>query len=372
MKIGPYALAVGLVAIVGCKPPEAADSEALPERVVRLAAVTRGDVVERVELTGELQGSDEVRVYPQVGERIVSLHVKEGDRVKAGALLAVLQAELLAAGESQAKAGLDAARANLTAIEDNLRRTKALAEAGAVSPSQLEALESQLLGAQAQVRQLSAAASQASTQRSRTRVVSPISGVVTGLVLRPGDLANPAMPLVTVVRQEQVKAVLRVPERDFLRVEEGMPVTVSPLARGELAVKGQVSLRGPIVDRTTRTGLVEVHLDNREGKLVAGSSIRGVIELARRPDVVLVPAEAVLFTTETDMTGKANAFVADGSVARARAVTVGVRQGGLIEVTDGLRDGEQLVVQGASFLRDGYPIKTLEAPAGDGGKEIAR
>lgn len=372
MKIGSFALAASLVAVAGCKPPEAPAQEELPERVVRLAAVTRGDVVERVELTGELQGSDEVRVYPQVGERIVSLHVKEGDRVKAGALLAVLQADLLAAGENQAKAGLDAAKANLASIEDNLRRTRALAEAGAVSASQLESLESQFLGAQAQVRQLSAAASQASSQRARTRVVSPIAGVVTGLVLRPGDLANPAMPLVTVVRQEQVKAVLRVPERDFLRVEVGMPVTVSPLARAELAVKGEVSLRGPVVDRTTRTGLVEVHLDNKDGRLVAGSSIRGVIELARRPDVVLVPAEAVLFTTETDTTGKANAYVADGSVARLRPVSVGVRQGGLIEVTEGLRDGEQLVVQGASFLRDGYPIKALDEPSGDGTQEIAR
>lgn len=370
--------AICAVAVAGCKPEETkkADADAIPTRVVRLATVARGDVVERVELTGELRGSDEVGVYPQMSERIVSLHVEEGDEVKAGALLAVLQADLLTAGENQARAGLDAAKANLAAVEDNLRRTRGLAEAGAIAPSQLEALEAQKLAGEAQVRQLTAAASQASSQRGRVRITSPIAGFVTGLVARPGDMTNPGVPLLTVVKQNKVKAILRVPERDFLRVETGMPVSVAPLARPDLLVRGEVSLRGPVVDRATRTGLVEVHLDNHDGKLLAGSSIRGVIEFGRRKDVVLVPAEAVLFTTETDVNGKAAVFVADGERAHRKEVTVGIRQGGSLEVVKGLDGGERIVVQGAAFLRDGNPITTpddAEGKAADiGSKEVAR
>lgn len=378
---GTLWLFVACVAVVaGCKPGEAqkakGDADTIPTRVVRLATVTRGDVVERVELTGELRGSDEVGVYPQLSERIVSLHVKEGDEVKAGALLAVLQGDLLTAGENQAQAGLDAAKANLAAVEDNLRRTRGLAEAGAIAPSQLEALESQKLAGEAQVRQLTAAASQASSQRGRVRITSPIAGYVTGLVARPGDMTNPGMPLLTVVKQDKVKAILRVPERDFLRVEVGMPTSIAPLARPDLVVRGEVSLRGPVVDRNTRTGLVEVHLDNHNGALLAGSSIRGVIEFGRRQDVVLVPAEAVLFTTETATNGKATVFVANDTHARRVEVTVGVRQGGSLEVVRGLEGGERIVVQGASFLRDGNPITTPDDTAGKGAtvgtQEVAR
>lgn len=360
-----WSLSAAFLLVTACKPPETkASDDEIPTRVVRLATVERGDVVEKVELTGELQGIDEVRVLPQLNERIVSLHVKDGDKVAKGTLLAVLEGELLSAGESQALAGLQAAQANLAAVEDNLRRTRGLAEVGAVPPSQLEALEQQKLAAEAQVRQLQAGATQASTQRSRGRITSPIAGVVTGLVLRPGDMASPAQPLLTVVRQDTVKAVMRVAERSFLRIEPGMPATISPLARPEQQVQGEVTLKGPVVDRMTRTGLVEVQLDNRNGALLAGSSIRAGIELGRRPNVVLVPSEAVLFRTETDRTGKADVFVAEGNIAKKREVRVGVRQEGVLELTDGLAEGERIVIQGAAFLRDNNPIEIQDDSPG--------
>jgi len=121
-------------------------------------------------------------------------------------------------------------------------------------------------------------------------------------------------------------------------------------------VEGQVTLRGPIVDRITRTGLVEVHLPNPERLLLAGSTIRVSIEIARRTGVVLVPAEAVLLTGETERSGLATVFVAEGDQARRREITVGVRQGNRFEVIRGLDPGEQLIVRGAHLLRDGNPI----------------
>lgn len=354
----------------GCQPSQETEKEETPPRPVSISSVTTGDVVESVEVVGELEGFEEVRVYPQVsGERIRTLSVKEGDTVKAGALLATVSMDMLDNAAAQARAALDAARANLANVEDNLRRTRPLVEAGSVPVAQVDALESQLRAAQAQVRQLEAGAAQASVQRDRGQIRTPISGVVMGLTAREGDLVSPQLPLLTVVRSDKLKAVLRVPERDFLKIERGMPVRLSPLARSDIQVEATVTVLSPAVDRTTRTGLVEIHLDNRDGTLVAGSSVRAWVELSRRSDVLLVPAEAVLFTSETYHTGEATAFVADGSTARRRVVRIGARQEDRLEVSEGLSAGEPVIVRGAHFLRDGYPIRVLNA--GNDGADAA-
>jgi RND family efflux transporter MFP subunit len=352
-------LAAGLLAS-GCSgKSEAARksaSEALPTRTVKVAPVELGTVIQSVELIGELQGIEEVRVFAQVPDRIRKLAIEEGDVVKAGDLLATISSDLQAEAVNQAEAGLEAALANRDATKDNLARMRTLREGSSIAQSQLDGVEAQYRASEAQVRQMTAMVAQASAQQSRTLVRAPIAGVVTQVMLREGDLAAPSVPIATIVRSDKLKAVLRVPERDFLHVETGMPVRISPLAKPDQAVEAKVSLKGPVVDRLTRTGLVEVNLDNKAGQLVAGSAVRAQIELGRKPNVVMVPAEAVIFTIETDRNGKALAFVAEGERARRVDVTVGARQGSALEIASGLQPGQSLIVQGAHFLRDGNPI----------------
>lgn len=290
-------------------------------------------------------------------ERIRTLTVKEGQQVKPGDVLAVLWSDLQTEGVNQAQAALEAALTQRDAAQDNLKRVKGMAEAGSVPVVQLEGATSQARAAEAQVRQATAMVASASAQKDRALVRSPIKGVVTQLLLKEGDLAGMGMPIMTIVRPDRLKAILRVPERDFFRVKEGMPVHVEPLGQAGLSVEGKVTLKGPVVDRLTRSGLVEVLLENADGRLVAGSSVRAAIELARRPDVVLAPAGAVLFTADTERTKMALAFVAQDGLARRRDVKVGYREGDRLEILEGLSKGEQLVVQGAHLLRDGNPIK---------------
>lgn len=349
-----------LPALSACGEQTGAKSEELPLRTVRTAAVATGELVERVEVIGELQGMEEIRIFAQIPERIRSLAVKEGDLVKKGDLLATILGDLQSEAVAQAQAALDAALANRDAVADNLGRTRKIFSSGAGTKGQLEALEAQARAVEAQVRQATAALSTASTQQSRTVLRSPIDGVVAQVSFRVGDMASPTMPLMTVVQDSRVKAVLRVPERDFLRVEVGMPVRVAPLAQPDREVEGTVTLKGPIVDRNTRTGLVEIHLANRERRLVAGSAIRAGIELSRRSEVVLVPAEAVIMSSETERTGAAVVFVAREERAQRREVKVGQRRGSELEILDGLRVGDQLITSGAHFLRDNNPIRLAE------------
>jgi len=332
-------------------------------RPVETAPVLAFDLVHRVEVIGELQGKEEVRVFAQVPERIRSLLVKEGEEVRAGQRLAVLRGDMQADGVKQAIAGLEAVGASVSALETQVTRAEALVKAGTLPRSQLDALQAQLRSSQAQQRQLAAGVSQANTQADRTIIRAPISGVVAGLTLREGDMIAPSMPLLTIVDTSALRLQLRVPERDFLRIGAEMPVSLSPLALPERKVEAKVSLVGPVVDRMTRTGLVEINLPPQQAgaaqkdALVPGSAVRVQIEISRRPEVVQVPAAAVVLTPRTELSGEAIAYVVgEGSLAHKRLIKVGERQGSMLEVKEGLALQERLVITGAHLLKDGQKV----------------
>lgn len=358
---GLIALSGALVCATGCsKPSEAANASAveatLPTRTVTVSSVSKGSVISQVDIVGELQGIEEVRVFSQVADRIRTLTVDEGDKVRKGDIIATIWSEAQVEAVNQAEAALEAALANRDAAKDNVLRMRTLFQSHSITASQLESSEAQYRASEAQVRQATAAVASAGVQKSRTVVRAPISGIVSAVTLREGDLAS-GSPILTIVRPDRLKAVLRVPERYFLRMEPGMPVSISPLAKPEQVVETSITLKGSVVDRTTRTGLVEIYLDNKNGAFTAGSAVRANVELSRRDGVILIPAEAAILSVETDRTGKATVFVQDGDKALARDIKIGVRQGDELEVVEGLSAGDSLVVRGAGFLRDGNPIR---------------
>lgn len=367
-----------VVALSACQPQEEVTVEkADPARTVRTSRVATGDAVTVLEAVGDLQGEKEVSVYAPMPERIQSLRVVNGQAVKKGQILAILDNDLQSEAMRQAEAGLTAAEAARDALEDEVRRTRALVEAGGAPRAQLESLEAQLRTQSAQVNQIAAGVSSAAAQRRRAILTAPVDGVVSDLILREGDMASPSMPLLTVVEPDRLLAVFQVPERDFLRLAKGMKARVSPLGNDGLVREAEVSFVSLTVDRRSRTGRVEVKLDNADRALVPGSAVKGTFELERRSGVVLVPAKAILLTAETERTGRAIAFVAEGDKATRRDIVVGERQGGDIEVTAGLKPGEELVTSGQHLLRDGSPIRrsgegaaqpTAAAPAQDAQK----
>ncbi|MBQ4334671.1 MAG: efflux RND transporter periplasmic adaptor subunit, partial [Myxococcaceae bacterium] len=341
---GLIALSGALVCASGCiKPSAAANASAveatMPTRTVSVTAANKGAVVHQVDVVGELQGIEEIRVFSLVPDRIRTLTVDEGDTVRKGEVLATIWSEAQAEGVNQAEAALEAALANRDASKDNVLRMRTLFQSHSITASQLEGAEAQYRAAEAQVRQATAAVASAGVSKRNTIIRAPTSGVVSAVTLREGDLASGA-PILTIVRPERLKAVLRVPERYFLGMEPGMAVAISPLARPEQVVNGKITIKGSVVDRTSRTGLVEIHLDNKDGALIAGSAVRATIELSRRDGVILIPAEAAILSVDTSRTGAAQVFIQDGDKAKARAVKIGVRQGDDIEIVEGLSVGE--------------------------------
>lgn len=344
---------------------QGAEEEAVPERarLVVVADVERKDAVEQVEVLGDLHGEREVQVFAQLSERVRTLHVREGDRVRAGQPLLTLAQDLQSASLAQADAALLAAEASRDQLQADLARISRLVEQGAAPPSQLQSLRAQLRGSEAQVSRQRAMRRTAGQQRSRTVIRAPTDGVVAMLTPAEGDMVAPGAPICTVVSAEKLELRLRVTEQDYVKITPGLRVEIRPPALPNVVRQGAVRRVSPVLDSRSRTALVEVEVDNPDGRLRPGMVAEAHIEIERRPNVVLAPARALVLDARSERDRKASMFVYDQGKARRRSVTLGQRYGQTIEIVDGLRGDERVVVQGQHLLRDGLDIREQGEPS---------
>lgn len=333
-----------------------------PPRLVVTDRVVVDDAIDRVTILGDLHGEREVRVFSSVPERIRVLHVEEGDEVEAGDPIVTLEAGLQSSSFQQAAAAVSVSEAVRDQLHADLDRIRRLTASGALPRQQLETLEAQLRTSEAQVAQARAARRTAGEQRSRTVVRAPITGTVALLTLQHGDMVVPNVPICTVVWADRLELRLRVTEQDYVRIREGMSVEVRPPALPDVTRNGIVTRISPVLDPMTRTAMVEVGLDNEDGRLRPGMVAEASIVLERHPDVVLAPSRALILGARTDTEREAEVFVFDraAAVARRRRVTLGRRYGSTIAILSGLDGGEEVVVQGQHLLRDGAAVRTRD------------
>ncbi len=338
-----------------------ADAGAPPARLVVVGDSELGDTVEVVRVIGDLRGETEVRVFSKLPARIRVLHVREGDRVRAGDPIATLDSERLALGVEQATVAVDAATLTRDQLVADLDRARRLLASGAIPESQVIALEAQLRAAEANITSLSTARRTAGAERRRGVVRAPIDGVIAQLAFDTGDMVAAAAPICAIVQADHVELLLRATENDYVRIREQMTVEVTFPALPDLVREGVVTTVSPVLDRVTRTAAVEITIDNADGLLRPGMTGRAAIELSRRTGVVLVPAQAVVMLPETDETRHAMVFVVEGGHAHRRDVTLGPRTGERIEVTDGLAAGVEVVLEGQHLLRDDVEVRTTRS-----------
>lgn len=331
-----------------------------PGRAIETAEVARDDIIDVSSNVGRVEAQRQARVNAELPERIATVHVTLGQTVKAGDPLVTLSGEIQAAGLGQATSALDAARASLDLAKSQAERVGVLFEAGTASRADLEAARSQAASAEAQVRQLSASRSQAAVQRARSVVRAPFDGVVAMLDANEGDIAQPGRALAVVVQPGPMKVLLDVPERDFDGIEAGQPARVASLAHPDRPVDGVVVGVGQLIDPMTRTGRVEIRIPDG-ATLLAGAAVRAAIETQRRADALVVPVAAVQLATDFQKSRKATVYRVGEGFASATEVVLGERLGERYEVIEGLAEGDVVATLGSHLLRDGAPVRVVEA-----------
>ncbi|MFQ5604309.1 MAG: efflux RND transporter periplasmic adaptor subunit [bacterium] len=189
----------------------------------------------------------------------------------------------------------------------------------------------------------------------KTRIKSPVAGVIDNRLVEVGEFVLPGTPLFKVVKTDVVKIAAAVPERYITDVQIGSPVTISFDILQSTELQGKVFFVGPSIDKSSRTFPIEIAIKNRKRQLKPEMYANIKIKKAQLENVVVIPRDAII---ETE-TGK-YVFVDKGNLAVKRQVRIGGSYNNQIWITEGLAGGERLIVVGHRDLVDGERIAVHE------------
>ncbi len=361
-----------LLAFTACKKKEAPRAEV--ERVpVEVTKVKRATISRKIEAVGNVVPRRAVIINPKVSGKIEAIYVDEGDRVKKGQEIVRLEQTDFLLAVQRAEAVLESARAALRQAEvhyenteKDYRRFKALFEKKVISQQEFDHIDAAYRGARAQlalararVKEAEVALENAKVQLRDTVIRAPFDGYVTARFVDPGQRAYimPPTNIVEIAEISEVKISIDVPEREFPFLRVGTPVEVQTDALPGRRFRGRISTIFPKVDPRTRTFRVEVTLKNPEGLLKPGMFCRVSI-LAEEVQTLVIPREAVL---RIPATGVDYCFVVKGGKAYRRNIKTGLKEGNLVEVKEGLSEGEEVVISGQANLKAGMEVEVKEA-----------
>jgi RND family efflux transporter MFP subunit len=345
-------LAASAAMIAGCHGSESAATPGATQAMqVRVVESHEQQVPVSLRSTGTVHARETAVVSAQVMGRIQQVMVREGDSVRAGQTLVVLDDAALHASVEQAQAGVKAAQNAQAAAQTNaalaastLNRYKQLESEKSVSPQEMDEVSRRAEGAAANVdamrAQTDAARAQergAHTMMSYTRLVAPFAGVVTARMADPGTMAAPGVPLLQVDQAGALQLDATVDESAIGAIHKGMKVPVAIDGAGSTNMMGTVTEIVPAADPSSHSFLVKIDLPSSNQ---ARAGMYGTAEFANGVrQAILIPRSAVV------VRGSLNCvYVLDGQeIAQLRYITLGGSQGSLVEVLSGVSAGEKLV-----------------------------
>ena len=381
------ALLAGAAIMGGFTPASFAASEAEPvvqtPPSIRVTRAERRELVETLSVTGTILPRQEAVAGTDLnGLTVTALNADEGDTVKKGDVLAVLDRSTLDTQLAQMQASRAQAEANIAQMnaqigdaevgvsqaKDALDRAKALQAKGVATEAQLDnarhaydsanaklvSAQKALAASQAQLGVIDAQQENVLLQIEKTEVKAPADGLVLARDATLGGIVSAGSgPLFRIAINGEFELEASVAETVLPKLSMGMQAVVS-LAGSDETIGGRIRRISPEIDSKSRLGSIRITLD-AGSEARAGSFARGEVE-TRRSDAVAVPASAVIFRGEKAFLQ----LVTDGKIATV-PVTLGVRDDGFVEVVSGVEEGQEVVSRAGTFVADGDMVTPVRA-----------
>jgi membrane fusion protein (multidrug efflux system) len=331
--------------VAGCNKQAAQMAGGFPPVQVVVAEAKRQAVTETLPLVGTVMADELVEIRSEVDGTVQDIKFEEGKPVEKGQLLIQLDPTKLAASLAETEA-------NFKLTEANFERMKTLLKDNVMARQEYD--------------QAAAAydVNRASLDRKRrelkdTQVLAPFAGVAGSRLISPGQVINKDAKLTSVVALDPVKIEVNVPERFLGQVRVGQKIEVKVAAYPQESFKGEVFFVGPQVDPVTRTVLVKARIPNADFRLKPGMFAGLELALKLREDAVVIPESALIASGDV-----VSVFIVDDKqTAQMRVVKPGVRLAGHVEITDGLKGGEMVIIEGHQKTRPSAPVKAMPAEA---------
>ncbi|MDW7674944.1 MAG: efflux RND transporter periplasmic adaptor subunit [Bacillota bacterium] len=395
-----------LTLIAGCGQQEPIDVENEKIIPVEVLEAIEGEIDISNAYLGTIYPKQTVNIIPKMNGKIARVYVQDGDQVEAGDVLvqldtsdisgqvdqaevsyqlALLQLEKLKVGTrieqlEQSRAAFSMSQAQYESAKVAFERTEQLYQAGAIPKQQLEQAETQYKVATAQLKQaeeslkmaevgatpedirlaeLQVAQAEVTLRNARNQldnavITAPISGVVSAVSAKVGEMASPSMAVVVINQLDKVEIQINLTEKDINKVEKGQQAKVLVSAVSKQPFEGKITNISPVADPRTRTFLMKVEVANEAGQLKGGMSASVDITTERQGGEIVVPMQAVL-----EQNGEKIVYVIVDGKAEKRIVKLGMNNEAEIIVTEGLQVGEKVVVKGQHYLEEGSKVTVV-------------
>lgn len=307
---------------------------------VIVASVTQREFSDTVEALGTTRANETVRITANVTEIVTEIHFEDGQHVKKGDVLIVLD-------KSEEEADLKAAKAQLTERKSAYDRARGLESQQALSRATLQERQAALRQVEGEIAAIEARIGDR-TIRAPFDGVLGLRNVSLGALVRPGDLVT------TIDDLSQIKVDFDVPSLFLNDLRPGLEITGHVEAFGDRSFSGQVNTVGTQVDPVTRTVTVRAVLPNPDETLKPGLLM--TIGLHKNVRQAIVVPEAALVQRDSRVLVLVVEEAEGKTVARMREIRIGSRIPGAAEVTAGLAEGDRVVTHGAEGLSDGQAV----------------
>lgn len=337
-----------LVALVGFVawwlwPVEQAPMGTRSPTVVNLAPSIERPLYDRVEAVGTARAAQAVVVLAEVPGRVAEIHFQQGQQVTPGQLLVTLD-------DRNARAELARAEAEYQRAKADYRRGQQLVERRAISQSEVDTFRTTLEAAEA-------SRNVARANFNDHTIRAPFAGVLGLRQVDPGAYLQTGNPITTLDNLGHLEVDFQIPERYLAKLAVGLPVQAGNSAFEDQIFEGAITHLDSRVSSSSRSLTVRARLNNPQGQLLPGQFLRVSVQLAERA-ALLVPEQAVI-------TQGAQSYVftvSPDNLAQRHPVTLGGRRDGWVEVTSGLTNKPDVIVNGHSRLGSSQPVKVIDDP----------
>ncbi|MCC8410466.1 efflux RND transporter periplasmic adaptor subunit [Mucilaginibacter sp. UR6-1] len=290
-----------------------------------------------IDITGTISANEQVNLVSQASGDITGIYFNEGSRVKKGQLLVKIYNQDLQASLAQNEY-------NVALAKENENRNRQLLEKEAISKQEYQT-------SLASYNALKAQSNAVKAQITRTEVRAPFSGTIGLRNISPGGYISPQTPIATLVNIDPAKLTFAVPEKYLSLIKAGGRVNFTTESSSK-KFSATVYAIEPSVDVNSRTITVRARAANPNNELTAGSFAKISLALDQIPKTIMVPTQSVIPDIKTNYV-----FVVDSGMAVQREVKTGLRTDTQIEITEGLKNGDSVIVSGIIQLRQKAPVK---------------
>ena len=373
--------------------------------VIKTAPLQRITIQRQIDVSGTLISPDQAKVSSEVAGVVREVRVELGHEVRPGEVLVQLEPRELEIAlrraasqlkQTEAQLGIDGVRikepppdeqiavvrtavANRDDARAQLARTRMLMSQKLIAQADLDTVETRVKvteaayqaaletvqSLKATLQDRRAAVELAQKKLQDAAIKAPVGGAVSERLVQVGEFIPEQTPVVTIVQMNPLKLRTAVQERNAELIRPNQPVQFRVESLPTKVFEGRVAFISPAVDQATRTFPVEVLVDNGARMLKPGFFAKGVILTRKDENVLAVPEEAV-----STLAGVSAVFVIEKDKARQQTVTIGARDGKLLEVLSGLKGDEVLATSNLSQLATGVavqaqPVSSAGAPGGE-------